>query len=305
MRYVGVDVSKASLDVFLDGRRFAFSNSALGFAALLRRLLSGDVAVLESTGGYERACAAALREAGFAVAIANPLEVSHFRRGLGKRAKTDLIDAEVLARFGQTRELQDSGAEQCPEFRDAVSRRAQLVSMLAQEKQHLEHARGIARESVQRHMVQLDSEITAMNKLIEQIVASDTELRAKSEVLRGIKCIGPTVAAVMLAEMPELGTLSRKQAAALAGVAPFARESGQWQGKRSIFGGRELVRRMLYMAAMTGRTWNSTLAEFYAKLRAAGKPVKVALIACARKLLVIANAKLRDARGQPRAISAQ
>jgi transposase len=305
MLYAGIDVSKDSLDLFLDGQVSRLSNDSRGFAALKRRLRSGCTAVLESTGGYERGCAEALRAAGVAVAVVNPFRVAHYRKALGFHAKTDVIDAELLARFGQDRALVDTGAEQHPELNDVTDRRHQLVGILAAEKNRMEHARGEARASVLRHIAQLEEEIDAIEKIIARLVADDELLSRKAEVLRGIKGFGPAITPVLLATMPELGSLNRREIASLAGLAPFAHDSGRWKGKRSIRGGRELARRMLYMAAMTARCWNPEIKVVYTRLRAAGKAPKVALIACARKLLTIANAKLRDAFGSGEQLSVQ
>jgi len=301
MFYAGIDVSKDTLDLFLNGKFFRHTNDSRGIAALKRRLRVDCTAVVESTGGYERKCAEALRAAGIPVAVVNPFRVAHYRKALGLHAKTDVIDAELLARFGQDRELADTGAEQHPELNDVTDRRHQLVGILAAEKNRLEHARGEARASVLRHIGQLEAEIDAMEQVIASLVAADDLLRRKSEVLRTIKGFGPAITPVLLATMPELGGLNRREIASLAGLAPFAHDSGRWRGKRSIRGGRELARRMLYMAAMTARSWNPEIKLMYARLRAAGKAPKVALIACARKLLTIANARLRDTFGSPKA----
>jgi transposase len=298
MNYAGIDVSKHHLDVFLDSS-FRVPNSKDGFDALVLKLPPGCIVVMESTGGYESRCASALRGAGFGVRVVNPAEVAAYRRSLGRRAKTDLIDARVLAQFGEARKLTPGDEPAEPELKAAVSRLAQLRRTITAEKNRLEHAQGFERQSIERCIDFLKEEMETCRCHIDSIIQSSQAHREKVKILTGLKGIGPTVAATLVAALPELGRIGSKQLASLAGVAPHAHDSGVFKGKRRIGGGRALVRSMLYLAAMSAINGKGVLQDMYHRLRAAGKSGKVALIACARRLLVIANAKIRDALRGP------
>lgn len=294
MVYAGLDVSSLYLDLFV-GQLARFENNERGIRKLAAALPPGCVVVMESSGGYERACASALRDAGFGVCVVNPLFPAALRRSLGYRAKTDYIDAQVLARYGESNKLVPQDPYGNPELKAAVARMGQLRDMLVSEKNRSKLAQGYARESIQRFIAFLKQEIKQLKTEMRRITRASDELTAKGEVLTGIKGIGEGVATTLLACMPELGSITGKQAASLAGLAPHAYESGNFKGKRRIGGGRAVIRSMLYLAAMSAIRRTGFLRDMYQRLREAGKPAKVALIACARRLLVIANARIRDA----------
>ncbi|MDH5537602.1 MAG: IS110 family transposase [Betaproteobacteria bacterium] len=268
------------------------------FGELVGRLgrLTPTLLVCEATGGYERAVVAAVAAAGVPVVVANPRQVRDFARGTGQLAKTDRIDAGLLALFAERvrptpRPLGDAATQ----LLDALlTRRRQLLEMLVAEKNRLGFAPRPLHRGIRQHIRWLErrvDEVTA--ELAAQIEASPV-WRAKEDLLRSVPGVGPIVSATLLGELPELGTLSHKQIATLVGVAPLARDSGTLRGKRMVYGGRAPVRTALFLAALCGRRWNPQLKVFYERLIAAGKPKKVALIACARKLLTILNAMVRD-----------
>jgi transposase len=293
MLFAGIDVSKHHLDLFADSAH-RVPNSDKGFQQLVSLLPEGATVVMESTGGYERACAAFLRRAGFGVRVVNPAEVAAFRRGLGRRAKTDLIDARVLALFAKARNLAPDAEPQNTALRDAIGRMEQLRRMLIAEKTRLEHARDFARESAVRMIDSLNAELKRCREHVRGLIAACQALRDKVEVLTSIKGIGEVVASTLVAALPEIGHVGNKQIASLAGLAPHPRDSGMFKGKRRISGGRALVRSMLYLAAMSAIRAEGFLRDMYLRLREAGKPAKVALVACARRLLTVANGRVRD-----------
>lgn len=298
--YVGLDVAKATLDVALrpTGEGWQAVNAEAGIAELVARLraLQPALLVCEATGGFERPVIAALAAAGVPVVVANPRQVRDFAKATGQLAKTDRIDAGILALFAervrpQPRPLADNAAH----LLDALlTRRRQLLEMVVAEKNRLGFAPRPLHRGIQQHIRWLEHQLDDVTgELAAQIEASPV-WRAQDDLLRSVPGIGPIVSAVLLGELPELGTLSHKQIATLVGVAPLARDSGQWRGKRMVYGGRAPVRTALFLAALCGRRWNPQLKVFYDRLVAAGKPKKVALIACARKLLTILNAMVRD-----------
>lgn len=300
-RFVGIDVSQEVLDVCVrpDATARQFANTPEGIAALLAWLqpLGPALIVLEASGGYEKEVLTTLSLGGLPVCLANPKRVRDFAKARGRLAKTDAIDAAVLADFAQTfrppvRPLPDAQAQQ---LQALLARRAQLIGMRTMEKNRLAAlADRRVRRSVQNVIRALDREIRQADKNLGEAIRDCPAWAAKDELLRTIPGIGPTVSRALLIEMPELGTLSREPAAALAGVAPINRESGKYRGKRMIAGGRAFVRSMLYLASHAARMGNATLRAFAERLKAAGKAPKVIRIALARKLLVIANAVLRD-----------
>ena len=300
-RFLGIDVSKDLLDVHVrpDGTARQFANTPEGLDALLDwlRSLSLTLIVVEASGGYERAVLTALSLGGLPVCLVNPKRVRDFAKAAGRLAKTDAIDAAVLAHFAQA--LRPSvwvmpGAD-AQKLQALLTRRTQLVQMRTMEKNRLVALReSRVRCSVQNVIRTLDREIRKADKDLGEAIRACPEWAAKDDLLQSIPGIGPTVSRTLLAQMPELGTLSREQAAALAGVAPINRESGQYKGKRMIAGGRALVRSMLYLAGHAARRGNATLRAFAERLKAAGKAPKVIRIALARKLLIIANAVLRE-----------
>jgi transposase len=300
-RFVGIDVSKDHFDVAVrpDGTHRRVPNTDEGFDQLvaLLRPLGPTLIVLEATGGYQRRAVAALSLAGLPVAVVNPARAREFARAAGRLAKTDAVDAAVLAEFAErmrppVRPLPDAQAQ---EMQALLARRGQLVGMRTMERNRLGSATDrTVRSSIEAHLAWLEEQIDGTEKGLDEAIEASPVWKAKDELLQSIKGIGPGVARTLLFEFPELGTLTREQIAALAGVAPMNRDSGRWTGKRFIAGGRAVVRTAVYMATHAARKWNPALKAFADRLTAAGKPPKVVLIAVARKLLVIANAVLRD-----------
>jgi transposase len=299
--FVGIDVSKDQLDVHLlpSGEAFAVVRNGEGLADLNGRLGALDVATIgiEATGGFETVAAASLASAGLPVVVLNPAQVRAFARALGKRAKTDPIDAGVIARFVQaTRpEVRPLPDAQTQTLADLIARRRQIVQMIVAEQQRGKRATlERLRRSVERLLRALESELSELDREIDGTVRGSPAWRRNEDLLRTVPGIGPIIARTMLAEMPELGTLDRRQIAALAGLAPWTRQSGQWKGKSFIGGGRASVRAILFVGALTAARHNPALKAFHQRLIAAGKPKIVAVVAVARKLLTILNAIIRD-----------
>jgi transposase len=298
---VGIDVSKDRLDVHVhpSGEAFGVARNAEGLEALNARLLPlGPRAVaIEATGGYESVVAASLGGAGLPVIVLNPAQVRAFANALGKRAKTDPIDAEVIARFvdatkPEIRALPDADTKLLAEL---VTRRRQIIEMIKAERQRETHITDRRlKKSIARLVLALTKELNELDTGIDEAVRGSPVWREKDELLQSVPCIGPAIARTLLAELPELGRLDRRQIASLAGLAPFTRQSGTWRGRSFIGGGRADVRCAVFMGAMVGKRFNPVLKAFYERLIAAGKPKMVALIATARKLLTILNAILRD-----------
>jgi transposase len=298
--FVGVDVAKDALDVAVrpSGESWSGANDETGIAALVARLrpLGPALIVCEATGGFERAAIGALAAAGLPVVVANPRQVRDFARATGQLAKTDQLDAGILALFAErvrpaSRPLPDDAAH----LLDAVlTRRRQLLEMLTAEKNRLGFAPKPLHRGILAHIRWLERQLDDVTKELAALIEASPVWRAKDDLLQSVPGVGPIVSYTLLGELPELGTLSHKQIAALAGVAPLARDSGTLRGKRMIWGGRASVRTALFMAALCGRRWNPALKVFYDRLIAAGKPKKVAIIACARKLLTILNAMVRS-----------
>jgi transposase len=299
--YVGVDVSKATLDVASIGEStlsFSAANDELGIADVVRRLkpLAPTLIVLEATGALESFLVAQLAAAGLPVVVVNPRQVRDFARATGQLAKTDRLDALMLARFGEAvkpapRSLPD---EQTQELDALCTRRRQILEMLTAERNRLAVAKQNVRHNIDAHIHWLKAQLKDVDRDIGRLIRTSPVWREKEHLLRSVPGVGPVLAATLLADLPELGQLTRKQIAALAGVAPFARDSGTLAGRRTIWGGRAKVRGPLYMAALVGARHNPALRAFYESLRERGKPAKVALTACMRKLLVTLNAMLRD-----------
>ncbi|MDE2863058.1 MAG: IS110 family transposase [Chloroflexota bacterium] len=298
--YVGVDVSKDSLDVAAgsEGSVWRFANTPAGIRKLLRRLGSLLVAlvVLEATGGYEDRLADALDEAGHALAVVNPGRIRGLARATGVLAKTDAIDARMIARYG---EVVKPPARARPTGKvhalmALVGRRDQLLTMQAAERSRLEVVSdSTVRGDIRRAIDGLGRRIKALEDRIAAVIAADRELKARNDLLTSVPGVGPTLASTLAACLPELGSLDNKAIAALAGVAPFSRDSGRTSGKRFIWGGRSQVRKVLYMGALVAAKHNPVIREFYQRLVESGKPKKLALTACMRKLLVILNSMLR------------
>jgi len=296
---VGLDVSKDRLDMFIHPARQleAVSNDASGHDELVERLKAARPAliVMEATGGFEAAIAAALAEAGLPVVVANPRQVRDFAKATGRLAKTDRIDAEVLALFGeavkpQIRTLPDPAVR---ELQKMLARRRQLVEMLTAERNRRSRAEGAVREDIDAHLAWLQQRLKDLDKGLGKTIRSSPVWREKENLLRSVPGIGPVVASSLLADLPELGKLNRRQIATLVGVAPLNRDSGKTRGQRTIWGGRKHVRSALYMAALVAARFNPIIRAFYERLRNVGKPAKVALTACMRKLLGILNALLK------------
>lgn len=298
---VGIDVSKRTLVVAVHptGERWTSETTAAGLAALVRRMtaLAPRVVVLEATGGYERATVAALAADQVPVAVVNPRQVRAFAQAVGRTAKTDAIDAGVLAEFGARLDLapQPPADPATQALAALVARRRQLLEMIGMERGRLEHAppTGPLTRELRRHIRWLERRVGDVDDEIGTSIATHPTWRVHDELLRSVPGIGPTTARTLLAEVPELGRLGRRAIAALVGVAPLNCDSGQHRGHRHIWGGRRAVRSALYMAALVASRHNPILRAFYRRLCAAGKPKKVALVATMRKLLTIVNAMLR------------
>jgi transposase len=293
---VGIDVAQATLEVWVEpaGTGWTVPNDGAGIEELVARLREVAVArvVLEATGGYEYAAAAALSLAGLAVAVVNPRQARDFAKATGRLAKTDRIDAQALALFGaavrpEPRALPSAAVQ---ELDATVTRRRQVLEMLQAERNRHRTARGKVARQIQQHVAWLERQLADLNAELKRLIEASPLWRAKENLLRSVPGIGPVTTSTLLAELPELGTLTGRQIAALVGVAPFARDSGTLRGRRMIWGGRAPVRNVLYMATLSAVRWNPPLAATYRRLRDAGKLPKVALIACERKLLVLLNA---------------
>jgi len=295
-----VDVSKGRLEVFVHptAERFGVPNNDAGADELLARLEESSPAlvVLEATGGFERPVAAALVASGLAVAVVNPRQARDFARATGRLAKTDRIDAQSLARFAEAVHPAPRAipGEEALALGEILARRRQLVEMLTAEKNRLVTASTRqVKKRIEVHLLWLEKELARTERDLEEAIEESPVWRENEELLRSVPGVGPILAKTLLAELPELGELKNKQLAALVGVAPLNRDSGILRGKRAIWGGRSGVRAALYMGALVATRCNPTVKVFYERLLAAGKPKKVALVACMRKLLVILNAMLR------------
>jgi transposase len=297
---VGIDVAKDRLDVAVrpSGESFVVGRNAAGLEQLTARLgaLNPRLVALEATGGFETVAAAALAAAGLPVVVVNPTQVRAFARAIGQRAKTDPIDAAVIAHFAEATqpELRPLPDEATRLLADLVARRRQIIEMIVAERQREKRATARLRKSIARLVKALEKELGSVDADIDDAVRGSPAWREKEDLLASVPGIGPVIARTLIAELPELGALDRKKIAALAGLAPFTRQSGQWRGRSFIGGGRTAVRAALFMGAMTARRHNPLLKAFFDRLVAAGKPKMVALIAVARKLLTILNAILRD-----------
>ncbi|HEY0327910.1 MAG TPA: IS110 family transposase [Rhodopseudomonas sp.] len=299
--FVGIDVSKDRLDVHLrpGNEAFAVSRDGNGLEQLVDRLrgLAPTLITVEATGGYETIVAAAIAGAALPLAVVNPAQIRHFAQAVGKRAKTDPIDAGVIAHFADAvrpvpRALPDDASRLLAEL---VGRRRQLIEMMVAERQRDKRVAQLrVRKSLARHIAVLEKELTAIDQDIDTMVRGSPVWRAKEDLLASVPGIGSKIARTLIAELPELGSLGRREIASLAGLAPYTRQSGRWRGKSMIGGGRSPVRAASFMAALVASRYNPPLKAFYQRLISAGKPKMVALIAVARKLLTTLNAILRD-----------
>jgi len=300
--FIGIDVGKAYLEVAVWNSEACWqvSNDGEGIEKLILDLqaLSPTLIVVEATGGLELAAVAAMAAAKLPVAVVNPTRVRHFARSTGQWAKTDRLDAKVLAHFAQAvrpqvRPLRSQEEEYLAAL---VTRRRQVVAMLTAEKNRCGSTRPQLRDRVEKHIQWLEEELKSLDEEIEDFIHGSPLWKEKEALLRSVPGVGPVTAATLLAELPELGTLNRQKIAALVGVAPLNKDSGQKRGKRRVFGGRAAVRRTLYMAALSATKFNPVIRSFYEKLLRRGKEKKVALTACMRKLLVILNSMVRHHR---------
>lgn len=297
---VGIDVSKDRLDVHVEpsGEVFAVARDGKGLAELAERLrpLGCTMVAVEATGGFETVVAAGLGGAGLPVIVVNPAQVRAFATALGKRAKTDPIDAQVIARFvaatrPEVRALPDA---QTQLLADLVARRRQIVEMIGAERQRLKRASTHTARSIARLLKALEKELASLDQDIDGEIRTSPAWAAAEDLLTSVPGIGNVTARTLIAELPELGSLDRRQIAALAGLAPWTRQSGQWRGKSFISGGRPAVRTALFVAAMVAGRHNPVLSAFRQQLLDRGKAKKTALVAVARKLLTILNAMIRD-----------
>jgi len=297
---VGIDVSKDRLDVCVrpSGEAFAVSRDAGGLDVLLARLreLAPQIVVAEATGGFETVVAASLGAAGLPIVVVNPAQIRAFAKALGKRAKSDPIDAAVIAHFAEAtkveaRPLPDAETQR---LADLIARRRQIIQMVVAERQRDQRASKRMKKSIARLLRALQAELSEIDTDIDEAVRGSPAWREKEDLLASVPGVGPGTARTLIAELPELGTLDRRQIAALAGLAPWTRQSGKWRGRSFIGGGRASVRTALFMSALSAARHNPALKAFRQRLLAAGKPKMVAIIAVARKLLTILNAILRD-----------
>lgn len=297
--FVGIDVSKAQLDVAIrpSGESESVSNDKTGIEGLIKRLreIQPALIVLEATGGIERSVTRALTSAELPVVVVNPRQVRDFAKATGQLAKTDRIDALVLARFAEAvrpalRPLPD---QITLELRALIARRRQITEMIVAERNRLSGASKSVRKRIDAHIRWLEAELDRADKDLDQSIRQSPIWQENEDLLRSVPSIGPVTSRTLLAELPELGELNRKQIAALVGIAPLNRDSGTLRGRRSIWGGRATVRAALYMAALVASRRNPVIKVFYTRLKKTGKASKVALVACMRKLLTILNSMIK------------
>jgi len=300
MNFVGIDIAKDSMEVMVheSSKGWNFMNDESGLHKLIAKMkrLSPSLIVLEATGGYENTVATGLQCKGFSVAVINPRQIRDFARSIGTLAKTDILDARVIAHFAA--KIQPPPrilpTEEAKRLGAILMRRRQIITLLTAEKNRLLQANPAVRERVKNHVIWLKQELSDITTELKQTVQDDPEWKEKDKIIQSVPGVGPILSVTLLADFPELGTLNRKQIAALGGVAPFNRDSGKMRGKRTIWGGRGVVRTATYMAAFAAIRCNPLLTSFFNRLVAAGKPRKVALVACMRKLLCILNAMLKN-----------
>jgi transposase len=299
--FVGIDVSKGTLDVCArteQAREWSVDNDEAGILSLVENLrqLRPTLIVLEATGGMETNVAIAIAAAGLAVAVVNPRQVRDFARATGELAKTDAIDARMLALFAERIRpaVRPLPSEEVRELDALLTRRRQLVEIRTGERTRLYQASTVVRIGIERHICWLDDQISDLEDQLKQRIKASPVWREKDSLLRSAPGVGPTLSLTLLASVPELGELSRQQVSKLVGVAPLNRDSGTMRGKRAIWGGRAEARAVLYMGALSAVRHNPVIRDCYQRLIARGKPKKVALVACMRKLLTILNRMLKD-----------
>ncbi|KSV18397.1 transposase [Dehalococcoides mccartyi] len=296
--YVGIDISKDRLDVaiYASKKRWQFANDAAGIKDLCNVLAKfrPNLIAFEATGGYEMALFVALDEAGLPAAPTNPRQVRDFARSMGKLAKTDTIDARMIAQFAASNpEIKPKHIADTRELREIVTRRNQLLEMLNAETNRLRHAGQLRRVRIEAHISWLRQEINTTDRELRDAIKKDPVWNDKDQILRSAPGVGPALSATLLSGLPELGTINRKKIAALVGVAPLNRDSGKVHGRRSVWGGRGSVRVVLYMATLVAVHHNPVIGRFYERLCTAGKNKKMALVACMRKLLTILNSMIK------------
>jgi transposase len=295
--YVGIDIAKDSLDVAVHAsdKQWQYANDSAGIASLCKMLVNLDPAlvIFEATGGYEMPLYLALDEAGLPATPVNPRQVRDFAKSTGKLAKTDSLDARVIAHFGYAIRPVPHPVPDTHDLKVAQSRRLQLIEMLTAETNRLKGTPKALKRRIEAHITWLKQELTDTDRELKDIIEKDPIWREKDSLLQSTPGVGPTLSATLIAQLPELGTLNRRQIAALAGVAPLNRDSGKMHGRRTVWGGRTHVRSVLYMATLVATRFNPIISDFYTRLCAAGKKKKVALTACMRKLLTILNAMLK------------
>lgn len=303
--HIGIDVSKPILDVYVlpNNKYMQFNNDLIGIKQLIKKiskfsdnLLSSSLIVMESTGGYEKLLAITLQQAGCNVCIMNPKRIRDFAKSMGKLAKTDKIDAQVIALFACKMEPSANFIynEETKRLSESNMRRQQLISLITMEKNRLDKASPIYKKNIERVIKFLTKQLDNISEEQQKLIESNKEFSEKVNLLTTIKGVGNLTAGALLAELPELGTLGSKQVTSLAGLAPFNQDSGKYKGLRIICGGRASVRRTLYMSTLTATQHNPLIRAFYQRLLAAGKKKKVALTACMRKLLIIMNVMIKN-----------
>lgn len=295
--YIGIDVAKKTLAVCGKGMKKEYTNTPMGHAWLIKALPENAHIVMEATGGYERGISLALHAAEIPLSVLNPRHVRDFAKAMGQLAKSDNIDAKIITQFAQARKpaADDAPSQTQIELEEIMARRAQLVELRSMEVNRREHHRlKLLKVRAEKLIITIDLQIEELEAKARELIANEATLKSKRERMLQVEGIGEITAASVLAFIPELGTLTRGQAAALLGVAPFVCESGMERGKRHIWGGRANMRACFYMAAMTAMRDNRILREFYNRLRDAGKPGKVAIVAVMRKLICLLNHMLKN-----------
>ena len=303
IHYVAIDVSKATLQVQDDQRAFALDNDPKGHRQLLSYLKSckNPLVVFEASGGYERGLLQSLHKTGVPLAMVNPARVRDYARSEGVRAKTDPIDGKMILAFAKSKALRpmEAPSEACVKLAALLDRCGHLVEQLAREKNRLQNSEAFIHRSIKRMIRVLEKEIATIEEAIEKLACSDPGLKSRSETIQSVKGVGKITAWTLLAYLSEIEDLNRNRLVALAGIAPFNRDSGKFSGRRTIQGGRAKVRKCLYMAAHTAATCNPVIADYVQGLRDRGKPYKCAIVAAMRKLLIHIQSLLKKAEISP------
>jgi transposase len=298
--YVGIDVAKESMEVIVHGEKehrcFTYDESGIKQLVTQMKKVSPALVVMEATGGYEVSVASELEAAGIPIAVVNPRHIRDFARSVGILAKTDVLDARIIARYAATVQppIRLLPAAETKELGAVIMRRRQVIEMLTGEKNRLHTADNVVKRRIQVHITWLEQELADINNELKKKVQENPEWQAKDTIMQSVPGVGPNLSITLLADFPELGKMNRKQVASLGGVAPFNRDSGTLRGKRTIWGGRDVVRTATYMSVFVAIRYNRLLKSFFERLIAAGKPRKVAMVACMRKLLCILNAMLKN-----------